>query len=162
MIIMCFEATGLHARVSHWLFCWSARSLPGGYRFDNDAVSPGRIEWDFSPAQRLVDKLLNHRLVELRSVRQDNVFCYISLTFEKASGIGKALCLQEEEADPSGIHRDGNDGVGGAFGWAEADGESVVVVVNEFERMRKPGPHPNENFFGATGNLWCESREEFG
>ena len=44
------------------------------------------------------------------------------------------LRLEEEEANPFGKDSDGEDGFRGALGGAEADGEGVVVVVDEFER----------------------------
>jgi len=58
----------------------------------------------------------------------------VAAAFETAGRIAEASAVEEKkEADPARKKRDGEDGVGGAVGGAEADGEGVVVVVDELE-----------------------------
>lgn len=76
---------------------------------------------------------------------------------EEAFGVAEAsAALQEEEADPAGKKRDGEDGVGDAVGGGEADGEGVVVVVDELAGAGEAGAHFAEGGAGLGGDFGWE------
>ena len=68
--------------------------------------------------------------------------------------------MQEEKADPARKKRDGEDGVGGALGGAESDGEGVVVVVDELEGTGEAGAHFAESGARLGSDLRSEPVEE--
>jgi len=136
--------------------------LLGGDRLDDEPVRGIRVERDFGPAQRLVHQCLNRWLVERRRRGEHDVPYQLAVASKDVRRIGEAPPLQEEQSDPSRIDNDRNDGLGGAFGWAEADGERVVVVVDKLERMGKAGAHTREDSFCPSGYLRVELRQESG
>jgi len=84
---------------------------------------------------------------------EDDVAGLFAAAGEEALWIAEAgAALEEEEADPAGEERDGEDGIGGALGGAETDGEGVVVVVDEFVCSRKTGAH----FAQRCAGLGCD------
>ena len=50
--------------------------------------------------------------------------------------------MEEEERDPPGIAGYGNERVGCPLSWADAEHQSVVVVVDQLEATRKHGAKP--------------------
>ena len=80
---------------------------------------------------------------------------------EAGVGIAETRAVhQEKEADPARKKRDGEDGIGGAVGGAESDGERVVVVVDEFEGAREAGAHFAESGAGLGSDVGSELAEE--
>jgi len=50
--------------------------------------------------------------------------------------------MEEEERDPPRIAGHGDERVGGPLSWADAEHQSVVVVVDQLEAARKHGAKP--------------------
>jgi hypothetical protein len=90
----------------------------------------------------------------------DDVAAALELLFRIGEWGAGFLRLQEEEADPFGKDGDGEDGFRGALGGSEADGQGVVVVVDELEGGGIAGAHRFEDGLGERGYLGREFVDE--
>ena len=114
----------------------------GGDGFDDELVGLGGVDGFGRDLESLSDEVLNGGRVEEMRRFEDDVAGLVAAAGEEAFGVAEAgAVLQEEEADPAGIEGDGEDGVGGAVCGGEADGEGVVVVVDEFDGAGQASTH---------------------
>ena len=85
----------------------------------------------------------------------------IATALETAGGIAEARAIDEEkEADPAREEGDGEDGLGGALGGTESDGEGVVVVVDELDGAGEAGAHFAEGGAGLGSDVGGELVQE--
>lgn len=102
-------------------------------------------------------EVLNGGRVEEGRGFEDNVADAVAAAGEETFGIAEAGAVEEEEeADPLRIESDGEDGFGGALGGSEADGEGVVVVVDELAGAGEAGAHFAEGGAGLGGDFGWE------
>lgn len=146
-------------RFGSFSFLRAARTLLRRDRFDDEAVRAFGVEWDAGAGDGFVHERGYGGVVEQGGIGKHDVPNLVAAAFEDAGRIGETRSLKEEEADPPGIKRDREDAIGGAFSRAEADGESVVVVVDELEGGGVAAAHFVEgrlsefsNFGGIAGN----------
>jgi hypothetical protein len=136
-------------------------ALFGGDGFDDEFAGLAGVDGFGGELEGLGDEVLNGWCVEEGGCFEDDVSGHVAAAGEEAFGVAKAgAVLQEEEADPAGIEGDGEDGVGGAVGGGEADGEGVVVVVDELDGAGEAGAHFAEGGAGLGGDFGREFVEE--
>lgn len=80
-----------------------------------------------------LQQFLNRRRTQNRNWRKTNTANLAARTLEHTAWIWKVGALQEEQRDPLGISRDGNECIAGALRWAKSTDQGVVVVIDEFE-----------------------------
>lgn len=68
--------------------------------------------------------------------------------------------MEEEERDPPRIAGHGNERVGCALSWADAEHQSVVVVVDQLEATRKHGAKPGASLAQLRFDGRCVLAEE--
>ena len=104
--------------------------------------------------ERLSDEVFDRGRVEESGGFEDHVTDEVAAAAQEPVGIAEAqTVLQKEEADPARIEGDGEEGVRSALGRAEADGESVVVVVDEFLRTGQTGAEFAQSGAGLGGDV---------
>ena len=121
----------------------------------------GRVDLFRRELDGLGDEVLDGGCFEERRSFEDDVADLVAAAGEEAVGVAKAdSVLQKEEADPARIERDGEDAVAGALGGREADGESVVVVVDELTGTGKTSAHAAQSGARLGGDVGGELVEE--
>jgi hypothetical protein len=147
-----------------WRSCRAAWALLRGDRFDDEAVFAFWVERDGCAGFGFSHKFADGGLVQCFCRGEADVFDDAAGALQPFFRIGEwgaaFLRLEEEEADPTGKDGDGEDGLGGALGGAEADGEGVVVVVDELEGGGVAFAHFCENVFGERGYFGREFQDE--
>lgn len=143
-------------------FCrWAARALFGRDGLDDEAAGLGGVDGLGREFEGLGDEVLHGGRVKERRRLEDDVSGLLAVAGEKPGRIAKASAVdQEKEADPAREERNGEDRFGGAIGGAEADGEGVVVVVNEFDGSGETGAHFTERGAGLGSDVGGELVEE--
>jgi len=141
--------------------CGAAGALFGGDGFDDEFAGLGGVEGFGGKLEGLGDEVLHGGRVEEGRGFEDDVAGFVAAAGEESFGVAEAgAALQEEETDPAGKEGDGEDGVGGAVGGGEADGEGVVVVVDELDGAGEAGAHFAEGGAGLGGDFGREFVEE--
>jgi hypothetical protein len=147
-----------------WQSCRPAWALFRRDCFDDEAVFAFWVERDGCAGFGFSHKFADGGLVQCFCGGEADVFDDVAGALQPLFRIGEwgagFLRLEEEEADPAGKDGDGKDGLRGALGGAEADGEGVVVVVDELERGGVALAHFCENVFGERGYLRRELLDE--
>lgn len=122
------------------------------------------VEGDFRAGCGFLHERADGGLVQCGCGFQADVFDDVAAALQSllrvVEGSRGFLRLEEEEADPAGEDGDGEDGFRRSLGGTEADGEGVVVVVDEFERGGIAGARRGEDGFGERGDFGCEFRDE--
>lgn len=120
-----------------------------------------RVDRRGSELEGLCDEVFDGRVVEDCGGAELDVTGLFAAAFEKSRGVAEAgAVLQKEEADPARKERDGEDCLGGTVGGAEANGECVVVVVDDFLGTRQAGAHFTEGDSSLGGDFGCVLVEE--
>ena len=136
-------------------------ALRGRDGLDDEAAGLRRIDLLWGKFEGLGDEVLDTRIVDHCSVVEPDVASLFTAALEVAVRIVEAGAVdEEEEADPARKKRDGEDGVGGAVGGAEANSEGVVVVVDELEGAGETGAHPAQSDAGLGGDVGSELVKE--
>ena len=131
----------------------AARALSGRDGFDDQAAGLGGVDGRVREFEGLGDEVLHAGAVDHRRVGELDVADLMAGAGEEAVGIAQAGAVEEkEEADPARVKGDGKQGVGGAIGGSESDGEGVVVVVDEFLGAGKAGAQAAQSVAGLGGN----------
>ena len=90
-----------------------------------------------SPLERLFHERLDRGPVEGLWTLEDDVADGLAAPLEDLLRILEFRTAEEEQADPARKDGDGENRVGSPLRGAEADSESVVVVVNQLDCSRK-------------------------
>ena len=139
----------------------TAGALFGGDGFDDEAAGLAGVDGLGGKFEGLGDEALDAGVVNHGAVVELDVAGLLAAAFEVAVGIAEAgAVLQEEEADPAREDSDREEGVGGAVGGGEADGQRVVIVVHEFLGAGQAGAHAGQGDAGFGGDLGSEFVEE--
>ena len=133
----------------------------GRDRLDDEVAGLAGVDGFVGEFEGLGDEFLDSGLVNHGAVVELDVAGLLAAAFEVAVGIAEAgAVLQEEEADPAREDSDREEGVGGAVGGGEADGQRVVIVVDEFLGAGEAGAHAAQGDAGFGGDLGSEFVEE--
>jgi hypothetical protein len=64
--------------------------------------------------------------------------CSCSASLQHFVRIGQLRALQQKKADPARENRNRKNGLRGFFAWPEADGQGIVIVIDDSGRHRVP------------------------
>ena len=138
----------------------SSRALFRRDRLDDDSTRLPWIERFARPFQGLPHEGPNCGQIQILGLIQDNVADRLPAPLQQVPRIGQTGSMEEEETDPPRIHRDGEEGVGGAVRRTESDDQGVVVVIDEFEGSGQDGSHLRQDGSGPGRDLRCELGDE--
>jgi len=85
----------------------------------------------------LLDERLDRLLVQLLSRPEPDAADLAAGALQKTARVIQVRAVQEEERDPIGIPRDGEERVRSALGGCKPEDQCVVVVVHEFMAARE-------------------------
>src|SRR6266498_1985149 len=81
---------------------------------------------------------------------------------KQLGGVRQASAPKKEQANPAGEHRDGEDSVPGPLGRSKADGQRVVIVIDELDRAGQALAHLRQHRTGLGRNAGAELGDESG
>jgi hypothetical protein len=112
-----------------------------------------RIERLDGPLERMCHQIANRRRLEHRWLRQDDVAGHLPAPRQQLARIRQPDRLKEEEADPAWVQGDGEDDLRHSLGRTKADGQGIVVNVDNFDRSRQPSAHLSQDRVCLIGDL---------
>jgi hypothetical protein len=129
-------------------------------RLDDRSTRLRRIEGFRGAFQRVLHERLNRGRVQGHRCGQHDSADGPPGSLEQMFWIRETGPAKEKEVDPTRIHGDRKDRLGGTLRRTESDHECVVVVVDEFDGPREAGPHLGEDRPRQGGDRRCELGDE--